>query len=269
MAADRAAESCAGDPVGCLARKLRVRDELSAREEAVLRDAVVETETFRAGATVIKARVELTRSALVIDGLVARYKDLSEGQRQIMELHVPGDFTDLHGFLLKRLDHEIGAISEARIGYVPHATLRRISEEEPHLARLLWLSTLMDASIQRERILSIGRRQAMSRIAHLLCELCLRFDLIGMADGTSYALAMTQLDLADATGLTPVHVNRMLRGLRERGLLTFRGGRVQIHDWAGVQEVAEFDPAYLHIERRPRSAEHLPRVRPASPCGNR
>ena len=252
MAAERARPECADDPVGCLLLKLRVRDQVAERQEQVLREAIAETETFRAGKTIVRAGETLTHSALLIEGLVARYKDLSEGQRQIMELHVPGDFLDLHGFLLKKLDHDIGAISASTIAWVPHERLRVITEEEPHLTRLLWLSTLMDSAIQRERILSVGRRAARARIAHLLCELFMRFETIGMADGMSFPLAVTQMDLADATGLTSVHVNRMLRELREEGLLTFRGGRVQIHDWERLQSAAEFDPIYLHAEHRPR-----------------
>jgi len=252
VAAEAARPDCADDPAGCLLLKLRARDEVSPREEEVLRDAVAEIETFRAGKTIIRAGVQLNRSALLVAGLVARQKDLADGQRQIMEFHVPGDFTDLHGFPLKSLDHDLAALTPATIGFVPHAALRRITEEEPHLTRLLWLSTLIDAAIQRERILSVGRRAALVRIAHLLCELRLRFELIGLADAGGYQLPLTQIDLADAAGLTPVHVNRMLRVLRERGLATFRGGRVTIHDWARLQEAAEFDPAYLHFQHQPR-----------------
>ncbi|MDQ4087144.1 MAG: Crp/Fnr family transcriptional regulator [Pseudomonadota bacterium] len=252
MAAEQPQPACGGDAVGCLLHKLRVRDHVSEHQAQVLRSAIAEIETFRPGKTIVRSGETLTRSALLVEGLVARYKDLSDGQRQIMEIHVAGDFLDLHGFLLKKLDHDIGAITAATIAFVPHETLRRITEEEPHLTRLLWLSTLMDAAIQRERILSVGRRPALARISHLLCELYVRLDVVGLADAESYALPVTQMDLADATGLTSVHVNRMLRELREQGLLTFRGGRVTIHDWEKLQRVAEFDPIYLHAEHRPR-----------------
>ncbi|HWT11884.1 MAG TPA: Crp/Fnr family transcriptional regulator [Allosphingosinicella sp.] len=252
MAVEPLKPDCAGDPIGCLLRKLRVRDEVSAREEEVLRSAIEHFETFRAGKTIIRTGALLNRSMLLIEGLVARYKDLSDGQRQIMEIHVPGDFTDLHGFPLKMLDHDIGSISEVTAGFVPHERLQRITEEEPHLTRLLWMSTLMDAAIQRERILSVGRRPAMGRIAHLMCELHVRFDAVGMTEGMTFPFPFTQMDLGDSTGLTSVHVNRMLRELREQGLLTFRGGRVTIHDWERLQAAAEFDPVYLHLDRRPR-----------------
>ena len=194
----------------------------------------------------------VSQSTLLIEGLIARYKDLTDGQRQIMEIHVAGDFTDLHGFLLKRLDHNIGTLTPATVGFVPHETLARITQDEPHLARMLWLSTLMDAAIQREHILSIGRRPALARIAHLMCELCVRLEVIGLAEGRRFALPLTQLDLADAVGLTSIHVNRMLRQLREQKLMTFRGSQVEIHDWERLQRAADFDPSYLHLERRPR-----------------
>jgi CRP-like cAMP-binding protein len=117
---------------------------------------------------------------------------------------------------------------------------------------MLWFSTLLDSAIQREKILSVGRRTALARIAHLICELYLRLDIVGLASGRSFALPLTQIDLADASGLTSVHVNRMLKQLRDEELATFRGGEVTIHDWDRLQQTAEFDPTYLYLERRPR-----------------
>ena len=240
------------DPVATLLLKLRRRDEIGVREEEVLRNAVAEVRSFPAGRTIVRSGQVLEQSMLLVDGLLARFKDLSDGQRQIMEIHVAGDFADLHGFPLKRLDHDVGALTAVRMAFVPHAELVRITEEEPHLARILWMSSLIDAAIQRERILSVGRRAARSRIAHLLCELYLRLEVVGLADDGAYDLPLTQLDLGDATGLTSVHVNRMLRELREERLLTFRGGRVAIHDWERLKQAAEFDPTDLHLECRPR-----------------
>jgi CRP-like cAMP-binding protein len=116
----------------------------------------------------------------------------------------------------------------------------------------LWLSTLIDAAVQRERILSIGRRSALARIAHLMCELFVRLDVVGLTEGSSFRLPITQLDLADATGLTSVHVNRMLRQLRGDGLMTFRNAVVEIHDLPGLERVAEFDRSYLFLNSEPR-----------------
>ena len=240
------------DPVQRLVLKLRARDIVGEAEERMLRDAVSEIAELQPGRTAIRAGTPVSHSTLLIDGILARYKDLSEGQRQIQELHVAGDFVDLHGFLLKRLDHNVVPLTRARVARVPHERLRTITEEAPHLARLLWFTTLLDAAILREKILSVGRRGALSRLAHIFCELYVRLDVIGLAEDLSYGLPLTQLDLGDATGLTSVHVNRMLKQLRDDRIVTFRGGIVTIHDWPRLQQVGEFDPAYLYLDRRPR-----------------
>lgn len=234
-----------------LLQKLRARDILDREEERVLRHSVAEVRELPAGRIIVRSGVTISESTLLFEGLVCRYRDLADGQRQIMELHVPGDFLDLHSFLLKRLDHHVASMTPVRYGVVPHEKLKHITENHPHLARMLWFSTLLDAAIHRERIMSVGRRSAIARIAHLMCEMFVRLGIVGLADGNSYRLPITQSDIADATGLTSVHVNRMLKKLRDDRLMTFRGGEVVIHDWERLQRVAEFSPAYLYLERRP------------------
>lgn len=245
-------DEAATDAIAALARKLRLRDGLDDHEAEILRSTVERIEHAPAGHVLVAVGDPLDQSILLLDGLVARYKDLTDGQRQITELHVPGDFLDLHGFLLKRLEHHVGALTPIRYATVPHVRLKGITEREPHLARLLWLSTLIDSAIQRERILSIGRRDAVGRIAHLVCELYVRLEVVGLTQGRGFAMPITQLDLADATGLTPVHVNRMLRQLREEGVMTFRSGNVEIHDPERLEQIAEFDRSYLFLEQQPR-----------------
>lgn len=240
------------DPVACLVRKLRVRDQVSDAEADILRDAVARIEDIPLGRTLVVPDQRLEQSMLLVSGFVARYKDLSNGQRQITDIHVAGDFVDLHGFLLKRLEHHIGTLSPIRMAFVPHDRLTRISEEQPHLLRMLWLSTLIDAAIQRERMLSVGRRSAISRIAHLVCDFYTRLSLVSETNGLSFTLPITQIDIADATGLTSVHVNRMLRQLRDRGLVTFRNATVEIHDLPGLMKLADFDRSYLFLESTPR-----------------
>jgi len=232
--------------------KLKARDTLSKAEEQAIREAIGEVREVPADRTIIRAGEELSVSALLIEGILCRYKDLRDGGRQISELHVAGDFADLHGFTLKRLDHNVMALTRCRIALVPHDRLTRITAEHPHLARLWWFTTNMDAAIHREWVLSLGRRSALSRLAHLFCELNVRLGVVGLADEGGYALDLTQVDLAECLGLTSVHVNRVLRELRERGLVAFRGGRVTILDRAALERVAEFDPSYLYVERRPR-----------------
>jgi len=232
--------------------KLKARDNVSAAEECVLRDAIARCEDVAADRVVVRAGEELSFSVLLIDGLMCRYKDLRNGERQIMELHVPGDFLDLHSFLLKRLDHNVMALVPCRIAIAPHDRLVAITETHPHLARMLWLTTLIDAAIHREWLLSLGRRSAIARIAHFFCEMQARLGVVGLADAGGFALDITQTDLAECLGLTSVHVNRVLKKLRESGLAVFRDRRVDILDLAGLKRTAEFDPDYLQIESRPR-----------------
>lgn len=232
--------------------KLKQRDELADFEQQALLEAVSEVRQAGEGDTLVHAGDPLNTSTVLLDGIVGRVRDLADGRRQIIELQIPGDFFDLHGFLLRKLEHNVEALTPIRMAVVPHDRLRAITERWPHLARLLWTSTLLDAAIQREKILSIGRRSALGRLAHLLCELYVRYKVVGLVDGDGYRLALTQAQLADAAGLTQVHVNRTLKELRDRGLVTVRGGCVSIANWPMLADVAEFSDDYLYLDRQPR-----------------
>ena len=232
--------------------KLKQRDELAEFEQEALSSAVTEVRDADEGDTLVHAGDQLTTSTILLEGLVGRVRDLSDGRRQIIELHVPGDFFDLHAFLLKKLEHSVEALTPIKCATVPHDRLKIITERWPHLSRLLWTATLLDAAIQREKILSIGRRSAISRLAHLLCELYVRLKVVGLAEDHRYRLDLTQAQLADAAGLTQVHVNRTLKELRDRGVVTARGGTVAIDDWPALVAIAEFTDDYLYLERQPR-----------------
>lgn len=227
-------------------RRLRARHSISAEEEAAIRASLGDVREYPARKTIIEAGVEVPASTLLLKGILCRYKDLSEGQRQITQIHVPGDFADLHSFTLKKLDHAIMTLTPVKIVQVPHTALTEITERHPHLTRVYWFATNLDAAIHREWELSLGRRSAVARCAHLLAEFRFRLEIVGLADKHGYDLAISQIDLSECLGLTPVHVNRSLRRLREDGIVTFRTGRVEIHDLAALEEVAEFDPGYLY-----------------------
>ncbi len=231
--------------------KLRARDQVSDEEADALRSAAGEAREVGPDHAILRAGEELRASTLLIEGILCRYKDLRDGQRQISELHVAGDFADLHSFTLKRLDHSVMSLTRCRLVAFPHERLTAITERFPHLTRLLWFSTNLDAAIHREWTVSLGRRTALSRTAHIFCELRIRMEVVGLADEHGYALELTQTDLAECLGLTPVHVNRTLRELRERGLVEWRGRRVTIHDWDGLVRAAEFDPSYLYLRQVP------------------
>lgn len=229
--------------------RTRARHTISNEEESAIRALVGEVRSYDSRTTFIHAGQRLHHSTILLDGLMCRYKDLINGQRQIAELHVPGDFADLHSFSLKRLDHNIMTLSPCQVALVPHERLEALTRDHPHLTRIYWFSTNLDAAIHREWELSLGRRDAASRVAHLFCELHARLALVGLANEAGYQLKLTQSDLAECLGLTPVHVNRSLRILREERLVTFRSAKVEIHNLHGLQKVAEFDPAFLYLEQ--------------------
>lgn len=232
--------------------KLRARDDISADEEQAIRAAIGETAMLPADHTFITPGKVIDHSTLVLDGIACRYKDLSQGQRQITELHVAGDFADLHSFTLKYLDHSVMTLTPCRIARVPHKALTEITERYPHLTRVYWFGTNLDAAIHREWEVSLGRRSAIQRTANLFCEMQVRLQIVGLASERHYDLPITQAVMAECLGLTPVHVNRVLKELRERSLVEFRSGRVTILDLPGLREMADFDPTYLYLDRRRR-----------------
>jgi CRP-like cAMP-binding protein len=232
-------------------KKLRKRTEISPEEERVLRSLIVETRRVPADRMLIRAGEELTNSVFLLDGWMARSKDMATGERQVTELHITGDFPDLHGFTLKRLDHDIVTLSECTIGLVPHERLLEVTRDYPHLTRVFWFSTNVDAAITRELALSLGQRSAIARMAHLFCELYVRLDVVGRTKGNRYEFPLTQRELSECLGLTVVHVNRTLQELRRKGLVEFENRHLTILDRLGLEGIAEFDPNYLYLERRP------------------
>jgi CRP-like cAMP-binding protein len=187
-----------------------------------------------------------TDCCVLLSGYACRYKTTSSGGRQIVSFHVPGDILDLQHLLLSRADHNVQTITEATFAWVPAAELRRIAQDRPALAQALWRDTLIDASIFREWVLNVGRRDAKSRIAHMLCEFAARREQAGLGSPERFELPMTQEQIGDATGLTSVHVNRMLHELASDGVIVRNKREVEISDWARMCRVADFDAAYLH-----------------------
>lgn len=231
-------------------KKLRLRTEIGSEEESVIRSLVAEIRNASADEYLVRAGEQLNCSLLLLDGWLVRSKDLTSGERQVLEIHIPGDFADLHGFTLKRLDHDLISVTDCSVGVVPHERLTEISNSHPHLARVYWLSTNIDAAITREMTLSLGQRSAISRMAHLFCELYVRLGVIGRTNGSSFEFPLTQRELSEVLGLTVVHVNRTLQELRRRGLVEAENRHIAILDKKGLEAIAEFDPSYLHLYSR-------------------
>ncbi len=200
--------------------QLGKRDVLTDQERDRLIGAFSSERIYAPGRDILMEGDRPTASQLLLEGVSGRYKVLANGGRQLTAVHVPGDFMDLHGFLLKRLAHGVVALSECRVALVDHETLRDISETAPHLSRMLWLDTLIDASIHREWIVAMGRLPADAQLGHFLCEMFKKLELVGQTEGHGFTLPLTQMQLADVLGISVVHVNRSLQSLRKLGLVT-------------------------------------------------
>jgi CRP-like cAMP-binding protein len=232
-------------------KKLRRRTEISSEEERAIRGAVAETKRIAADEIVVRSGEELQVSLMLLDGWLARSKDLPGGERQVTELHVAGDFADLHGFTLKRLDHDVLTLSDCTVAVVPHERLQDMTERFPRLGRIYWFATNVDAAINRELALSLGQRSAIARVAHLFCELYMRLDAVGRTKADGFEFPLTQRELSECVGLTVVHANRTLQELRRRGLVEWENRLLTIRDRRGLEGVAEFDPTYLYLGRHP------------------
>jgi CRP-like cAMP-binding protein len=184
---------------------------------------------------------------LVLSGLACRLKVLPDGRKQILGFLIAGDFCDLHVMLLDRLDHAISTVTATVVALLPEAELRAVMDANPRVARVFWVASLVQEAIAREWILSLGRRSAYERTAHLFCEFYERLRAVGLADHGRCDLPLTQADLADALGLSQVHINRTLQEMREAGLIELRGRRLHIPDLPALHRAALFDPGFLHL----------------------
>lgn len=224
----------------------RHREELSQTEIDVLEREVGEVIGFPARTDIVRHGTPVDRSLLLIEGFVCRYMDGLDGSRQLVALHVPGYFVDLHGYPLRVLDHDVATLTPCKLAAYPHETIKRIVNDYPNLGRQLWFSTLLDASMHREWIFRLGRLVGTGRIAHFFAETERRLRMVGLSDGTQFTLPMQQADVASACGMTSVHANRVLRELRETGVVSFAGGVVRVHDMAALHALGEFDDRYLY-----------------------
>ena len=189
---------------------------------------------------------------LVLDGWACRYKQLPDGKRQIVSLFVPGDFCDVNVYILKYMDHSIGAITRLKVAMITAEEMDALTEQRPRMLQAMWWHELVTTAIQREWTLNIGQRSAYERLAHLLTELYIRLNTVGRAQGGRCDFPLTQNDLADATGLTAVHVNRTLQELRRDKLIELDRRQLQILDLERMMDAAMFNPNYLHLDHEGR-----------------
>jgi len=231
-----------------LIKKLQSIGTLSKEDEQELRNLSGASRELAPGEAVVHEGDQPNSTTLVQSGVLCRYKHVAEGKRQIMSFHIAGDIPDLQSLFMQSMDHSLGAVVRSHVVLIRHEVVRNLLKRCPGIGFLFWRDTLIDASVFREWMTSIGRRDAQSRIAHLFCEMVTRMRAVGLADTHHCDLPITQLDVADALGLTDIHVCRVLKNLREQNIVEFRHGVITVLDWEGLQEAGEFDPAYLHLK---------------------
>jgi CRP-like cAMP-binding protein len=231
-----------------MVRKLSLWQALDEADVAAVLALPHTVRTLKAGQFVAWDGDKPQHCCLLMSGFAFRHKIAGSGARQILSVHMRGDVVDLHNSLLRIADHNIQMLTGGEVAMIPFEAIRDIAAARPAVAAALWYETLVDGSIFREWIVNVGRRDARTRIAHLLCELALRQEVAGLGGRLVYEMPMTQEQLSDAVGLTPVHVNRMLMSLGADGLISRNHRSITVIDWAALAKAGDFETRYLHYD---------------------
>jgi len=226
--------------------KLESIADLTTDDKEALLALPMTVKSFAADQDIVRDKDQPSQCCLILEGFVCRYKLLDGGKRQIMSFHTPGDFPDLQSLHLKVMDHSVGTLVPSKLAFIPHASIRDVIRRHPVLNDALWRDTLVDAAIFREWMVGLGRREAYARIAHLMCEMLVRFKAVGLTNDHAYELPITQAELGDALGLSTVHVNRVLQELRRDGVMDLKDRVLRFSDAKRLEELGAFDPLYLH-----------------------
>ncbi len=229
-------------------QKLEHGCDLTDADREQIQRAIARPSTVAAHETLIREGAVPKNVHVILEGFACRYKELSDGRRQITAYLVPGDLCDLHVNILREMDHSIGTLTSCKVARVPPETIEALMAASPRINRALWWATLIDVSACREWMTSMGQRTAERQLSHLLCELLARLQAVNLADDNSYDLPITQSEFGDTLGLSAVHINRSLQVLRRNGLITLQGGRLTIMNVEKLEELAGFTPNYLHLK---------------------
>jgi CRP-like cAMP-binding protein len=234
--------------VHILLRKLTNLHEISDDEQAAVLEALTRPREVKRGDDIVADGSTPKQTTVMLSGTACRYKILPGGKRHILTFQYPGDMTDLYGYVMKKLDHAVGALSDCTFAHIPHETIAVLSEKYPNLQYAFWRDTMVDASISHTWALG-GGRKTLERVAHMLCEIFVRLEAVGHAElGRPLPFTATQQDLADALGLSLVHTNKTMALLKGKKLITRTGTKLQIINWEGLKAIAHFDASYLHFK---------------------
>ncbi len=230
-----------------LIRRLRMTSAVTDEDIKAVDALPISVREYAAERTIVGDGQKATECCLIIKGFCARSKTTSEGRRQILSIHIPGEIPDLMSLHLHLMDHDLSALTPCTLGFIHHDALRLLHRRQPNLADMFWRDTLIDAAMFREWIVNVGQRPAPARLAHVIVELRERLKVIGRIEGNRFEMPLTQEQIGEALGITAVHANRVIKQLRQEGIVAFHRGHVEVHDENKLMELAGFDDRYLHL----------------------
>jgi CRP-like cAMP-binding protein len=236
------------EPLELLLRKLQLHSPLSEEDREAVLALPYSLKTLEPHTYTVREGDPPVACAVLLSGFAYRQKVTADGLRQIVALHIPGEALDFQSLFLDVADHSVQMLTRAEVAFIPRAALQELARTRSGIGHAILVTILVEASIFREWVLNVGRRDSRTRVAHLLCEFAVRLEALGLADEYGYELPMTQEQLADATGLTPVHINRTLKALQAEGLIVRNKRKVSFPDWTRMRSVGDFNQRYLHLE---------------------
>ena len=232
-----------------LLRKLISLHDISANEQAALLATLTPARTVIRGEDIVADGSTPNHTTVLLSGTACRYKILGKAKRRIYAFQYPGDMIDLYSYVMKLVDHGIGALSDCEVAQISHEKIAELCVKYPNLAYAFWRDSMIDTSILHSWALG-GSRKTLERIANILCEIFVRLEAVGLAEiGRPLEFNLTQRDLADALGLSLVHLNKTIKVLKTRGLINRLGTKLEIVDWKELQKIGAFDPSYLHFKK--------------------
>jgi CRP-like cAMP-binding protein len=230
-----------------LIRRLRTTSAVTDEDIKAVDALPISVREYAAERTIVGDGQQATECCLIIKGFCARSKTTSEGRRQILSIHIPGEIPDLMSLHLHVMDHDLSTLTLCTLGFIHHDALRLLHRRQPNLADMFWRDTLIDAAMFREWIVNVGQRPAPARLAHVIVELRERLKVIGRIEGNRFEMPLTQEQIGEALGITAVHANRVIKQLRQEGIVAFHRGHVEVLDENKLMELAGFDDRYLHL----------------------
>ena len=229
-----------------LVRRLQTSSGISEEEIKEVHELPITVREYPAERAVVRDGERATECCLIAEGFCVRSKTISDGRRQILSIHIPGEIPDLMSLFLHVMDHDLSTLTPCTLGFIKHETLQKLHRRRPNVAEMFWRDTLINSAMFREWIVNVGQRPAPARLAHVMIELRERLKVIGRADGNRFDMPLTQEQIGEALGITAVHANRVIKQLRQDGIVDLHRGRVTVLDEGKFQELADFDNRYLH-----------------------